>query len=66
MEDKVIAIGPAEVMSTPAGYYIGAWCSVLYTWEDGKTHVGKEPWARYTDYMSEAEAIERLKTWGDG
>ena len=50
-------------MSTPAGFYIGAYCTVKYTWEDGSTWEGQEPWARYTDYMSEAEAKARLKDW---
>ena len=66
MKDEIVSIGSAEVMSTPAGFYIGAWCSVKYTWEDGSFFIAREPWARYTDYMSKREATERLKDWGDG
>ena len=63
MNEEVISIGEPQVMSTPAGFYIGANCTVKYTWEDGSTWEGQEPWARYTDYMSEAEAKARLKDW---
>ena len=55
MSDEIISVSEPKVMKSGAGYYVGRDCQVKYTWEDGKTFVGTEPYDRDSGYFSTAE-----------
>jgi hypothetical protein len=56
-----LVVGPDEVMNTPAGYYIGAYCFEWLSFDDGETYEWfLQPYDRYTMYMSKEEAEKLL------